>query len=400
MTPEHPFHSFMLMAVELALQARWQTCPNPCVGALLVKDNEVVATGWHKAAGQPHAEILALEDARQKGLDPAGCTLVITLEPCCHHGKTPPCTEAILAAGIRHVVVGALDPNPKASGGADFLRSRGLEVETGVAEQECLDLIADFTVWQNSALPYTLLKLAATLDGRIATRTGHSRWITSPATLGRVHYLRQHMQALVVGGNTFYQDNPKLTCRLGNPDDTDAELCPNQPLAVVVTSRLPEAGLSMYLLQHRAESTMFWTTVAAAASPKAEALRRKGVRVIGLPSHARANNRGHGMRAELDLSEGLAYLRGELDCHYVLCEGGGRIGLSMLDKGLAHELHLHLAPKILGDNEAIPLFDGRGSLTMDQALQLRITNAVPSGSDIMITLRPDKSGSGKVESGV
>lgn len=389
MNGTHVCHELMLRAIALAGNARWSTQPNPCVGALLVRDGVVVAEGWHKGPGQPHAEVGALNDARQKGIDPAQCVMIVTLEPCRHVGKTPPCTDAILEAGIRHVVIGAPDPNPEASGGAELLRSRGLTVETGVALQECLDTIDDFIIWQTTELPYTLLKLASTLDGRIATRTGHSRWITAPETRARVHHIRRHMQAIVVGGNTFYQDDPRLTWRL---DDTDETLGPapdtEQPLAVVVTSRLPEAGLSMHLLKERPESTIFWTTVAAAASPKAEALRRKGIRVVGLASHATANTRGHGMRAELDLSEGLVYLRKELGCHYVLCEGGGRLGLSLLSKGVARELHLHMAPKILGDNEATPLFDGMTPMQIDESLQLRITDAVPSGDDIMITLRP------------
>ena len=375
----------MLQAVNLAGKAKWQTYPNPCVGAVLVKDGLVVASGWHKGTGLPHAEAETLEDAKTKGVNPADCTLVVTLEPCRHSGKTPPCTDAILKVGIRHVVVGALDPNPNASGGTELLRSKGVNVETGVAKQECLDSIDDFITWQTTDLPYTLLKLASTLDGRIATRTGHSKWISSPETRAGVHGLRAHMQAVIVGGNTFYQDDPQLTCRLG---DIASEPCPQQPLAVVVTSRLPEAGLSLHLLKERAEQTIFWTTVATAASPKAEALRRKGVRVIGLPSHARPNTRGHGTRAELDLAEGLTYLRRELDCRYVLCEGGGRLGLSLLDKGLAREFHLHMAPMIIGDNEAAPLFDGRASIQIDKSLQLRITDAVSSGSDIAITLRP------------
>ena len=375
----------MLQAVALAGEARWQARPNPCVGAVLVKDGAVMAQGWHKGAGQPHAEIAALEDAAQKGVNPADCTLVVTLEPCRHHGKTPPCTDAILKSGVRHLVVGAPDPNPEASGGAELLRDRGLSVETGVALDECLDLIDDFITWQTTELPYAIIKLASTLDGRIATRTGNSKWITSPQTRSRVHQLRQHMDALIVGGNTFYLDNPSLTCRLD-----DETLCPRQPLAVVVTSRLPEAGVSMQLIKDRAESTIFWTTVAAAASPKAEALRRRGIRVVGLPSYAKANTRGHGMRAELSLAEGLVHLRKELDCHYVLCEGGGRLGLALLDSGLAREFHLHLAPKILGDNDATPLFDGRNPLLIEEALQLRIADAQLSGSDIMLSLRPHR----------
>jgi diaminohydroxyphosphoribosylaminopyrimidine deaminase/5-amino-6-(5-phosphoribosylamino)uracil reductase len=376
----------MLQAVALAEKSRWQTRPNPCVGALLVKEGKVLAGGRHLGAGLPHAEVEALNDAREKGVNPAECTLVVTLEPCRHHGKTPPCTEALLAAGIRHVVIGALDPHPEASGGAEILRSRGLLVETGIALRECLDLVDDFILWQTTDLPYTLLKLASTLDGRIATRTGHSQWISSPESRSRVHALRKHMQAVIVGGNTFYRDNPRLTCR---PDDDLSNPCPQQPLAVVATSRLPEAGQPLYLLKERAESTIFWTTVAAAASSKAEALRRKGIRVIGLPSHAKSDSRGHGMRAELDISEGLAHLRREFNCHYALCEGGGRLALSFLEKGLARELHVYLAPKILGDNEATPLFTGRASMLMEEALRLRITSVTPSGSDIAITLRPE-----------
>ena len=374
----------MLQAVALAESSRWDTAPNPPVGALLVKDGQVLALGRHEVAGGPHAEAAALADAAQKGVNPAECTLVVTLEPCAHHGKTPPCSEAILKAGIKHVVVGALDPNPKAHGGVERLRGEGLRVETGVAEEECLDLIDNFITWQTTEFPYTILKLASTMDGRIATRTGHSKWITSPETLGRVHELRRHMQAVIVGGNTFYQDDPKLTCR----PDGNAQGCEKQPLAVVVTSRLPAAGASYYLLKNRPQETVFWTTVAAAASPKAEALRRIGVRVLGLSSSPKANARGYGMRAELNLAEGLRSLRTEHDCWHVLCEGGGRLGLSFLDKGLTRELHLHLAPKILGDNEATPLFDGRAPITMDEALALRITNARSSGKDIMLTMRP------------
>jgi diaminohydroxyphosphoribosylaminopyrimidine deaminase/5-amino-6-(5-phosphoribosylamino)uracil reductase len=191
------------------------------------------------------------------------------------------------------------------------------------------------------------------------------------------------MDAIVVGGNSFYLDDPALTCRLENkvPDL-------KQPLAVVVTSRLPDAGASMQLIRKRPESVIFWTTVAAAASPKAEALRRKGIRVVGLSSQAKASTRGHGMRAELNLAEGLIHLRKELDCRYVLCEGGGRLGLSLLDNGLAREFHLHLAPKSLGDNDAAPLFDGRNPLLIEEALNLRITDVRLSGGDLMLSMRP------------
>jgi diaminohydroxyphosphoribosylaminopyrimidine deaminase/5-amino-6-(5-phosphoribosylamino)uracil reductase len=384
---DHPYRKLMLQAVELAREYKFLTRPNPCVGALLVKDGIAAAHGVHKGAGFPHAETEVLEDAARKGVNPAECTMLVTMEPCRHHGRTPPCTEAIAAAGVTRLMVGTLDPNPEASGGAEILRSGGLSVEVGVAEQECLDLIDDFITWQTTDLPYVLLKLAGTLDGRIAARTGHSRWISSRESRAAAHLLRRRVQAVMIGGNTFYRDNPKLTCRPDDPDLPEAGE-EEQPLAVVATSRLPDTGQNMHLIRHRAAKTIMWTTAAAAAGPKAEALRRLGVRVIGLPSRAGAELRGRSMRAELDIREGLAGLRRDMDCGYVLCEGGGRLGLSLLDKGLAREFLLHLAPKILGDDEAVPLFDGRAPMHIDQALQLRITDTARYGSDVMLALRP------------
>ncbi|MDR2669963.1 MAG: bifunctional diaminohydroxyphosphoribosylaminopyrimidine deaminase/5-amino-6-(5-phosphoribosylamino)uracil reductase RibD [Desulfovibrio sp.] len=393
---DHPYFTLMLQAVELALEYKFRTRPNPCVGALLVKDGIAAAHGVHKGAGFPHAEVEVLEDAARKGVNPAECTMLVTMEPCRHQGRTPPCTEAILASGVQRLIVGTLDPNPEASGGAEFLRSRGLFVEVGIAEQECLDLIDDFITWQTTDLPYVLLKLAGTLDGRIAARTGHSRWISSPESREMTHRLRRHMQAVLVGGNTFYLDNPELTCRIGDAHLPEAGE-EAQPLAVVATSRLPDAGQNMHLIQHRATKTIVWTTAAAAAGTKAEALRRHGVRVIGLPSKAGPALRGRGMRAELDIKEGLVGLRRDMDCGYVLCEGGGCLGLSLLDMGLAREFLLHLAPKILGDNEAVPIFDGRAPMHIDQALQLRITDTARCGSDVMLALRSARQHDAKDE---
>jgi diaminohydroxyphosphoribosylaminopyrimidine deaminase/5-amino-6-(5-phosphoribosylamino)uracil reductase len=377
----------MLQAVKLAEEHKFRTRPNPCVGALLVMNGIVVAHGVHRGAGFPHAEVEVLEDAAQKGVNPADCTMLVTMEPCRHQGRTPPCTDAILASGIKKLIVGMLDPNPDASGGAELLRSKGVSVEIGAAGQECLDLVDDFITWQTTDLPYVILKLAGTLDGRIATRTGHSRWISSPESRTATHLLRRHVQAVLIGGNTFYNDDPKLTYRPGNPEDPETGEAEPQPLAVVATSRLPDAGQNMYLLKHRAEKTIFWTTAAAAAGTKAEALRRMGIRVVGLPSGVGPGLRGRSMRAELDLTEGLIGLRKDLHCDYVLCEGGGCMGLSLLNKGSVGEFLLHLAPKILGDNEAVPIFDGRAPMHMDEALQLRITGAERTGGDVMLTLR-------------
>lgn len=383
--PYAPYESAMQEAVALALKGRFQAAPNPCVGAVLLRDGAIVARGYHERYGGPHAEINALTDAADKGVNPADCTMVVTLEPCNHHGKTPPCADAILAAGIRRVVIGSADPTPEASGGAQKLRDNGVEVIEGVLLCECDDLISEFIAWKTTDLPYTILKLASTLDGRIATRTGHSQWISDEESRRLVHTMRRHVGAVLVGGNTFYHDDPRLTARPGLNEPPVEK----QPLAVVVTSRLPAPNAASHLLRDRPHETVFWTTIAAAASPKAEDLRKKGVRVLGLPHLSHTDNALSGaMRAELDLREGLLSLRRDHGCLYVFCEGGGRMGLSLLQKNLTGELHLHLSPRIMADNEATPLFDGLSPLHVDEAVHLRILASRACGTDLIVTLRP------------
>lgn len=370
----HPFEAFMREAAALAEQGRWSAAPNPTVGAVLVRDGEIVAHGWHHAYGQNHAEVECLADAAARGIDPSACTLVVTLEPCNHHGKTPPCTEAVLAAGIRHVVIGLCDPNPEAAGGAERLREAGVRVETGVCEDICRDLVADFLVWQGTDRPYVILKLAMTLDGRIATRTGHSRWITGEASRRKVHALRAGVGraggAVLIGGNTLHTDNPLLTARLDEP-------VARQPLAVSISSRVP-APDSLALFRERPAETILFTTASGAATPRAALLRERGVRVIGLDR----------WKSGEDLLQILRYLRKDAGCPYVLCEGGGRLGLSLLEAGLVDEFHVHVAPKVLGDREARPLFEGRSPLELEEAISLRLTAMERCGEDGHLLFRP------------
>lgn len=375
---EREFAPIMREAIALARRGRWRTCPNPMVGAVLVRDGEVVARGWHHGAGLPHAEVDCLKDAASRGVDPAGCTLVVTLEPCCHHGKTPPCTDAILAAGIRRVVYGFRDPNPVAGGGAAVLAAAGLEVSGPVLEAECRDLVADFLVWQTTDRPYVLLKLAATLDGRIATRNGVSQWISGAESRRAVHGLRAGLGraggAVLVGGGTFRADDPLLTAR----DAPEEDAPERQPLACVITSRLP-APDGARLVRERPEETVFFVTPAGAASAEAQALRAVGVRVYAL---------GASPGGVPHFSDMLRTLRQELGCPYVLCEGGGYLALGLLEAGLVDEFHLYLAPLILGDAEARPLFAGRMPLDLEGGLRLRICGLERSGADARLILRP------------
>lgn len=372
----HDLAPLMRRAIALARQARWQTWPNPAVGALLLREGQVLAEGWHKRAGGDHAEVDCLKAAAARGIDPRGCTLLVTLEPCNHHGKTPPCTEAILAAGISRVVIGCADDNPEASGGAARLREAGVEVITGVCEEECRDLVADFHVLRQGQRPHVALKLAATLDGRIATRTGHSQWISCAASRQEVWRMRAMLGeqggGVLVGGGTFRADNPSLTARLDGYEGP-------QPLALVLTSRLPQPDADFNLLRHRPEQTVFLASPAAASSPTARALRERGVRVLAAGSTA---------QGKLDIPAMLASLRQELGCPGILCEGGAQLGLALLEAGMVDEFHLHLAPLVLGDAEALPLFRGRIPLQLDEGLRLRPVQVSQCGDDIHLVLRP------------
>ncbi len=366
----------MLRAVELAKQGQGRTAPNPCVGAVLVRDGEIIGRGWHAVRGGPHAEVAALSDARQAGFDPRGSSLYVTLEPCNHYGATPPCTRAILDAGIERVYVGTADPNPRAEGGgAEFLRQSGIQVEMGIEEQTCRDLIHDFICWHLLERPYVRLKLAATLDGRIATRSGDSAWVSCSEARQEVHRLREGSQAVLVGGNTLYEDNPRLTPRrCGGDGETGSDT-----LAVVATSRLPDAEDDLYLIRHRPEETIIWTTPAQAEGSAAERLRSLGVRVWPLLKHPEGG---------FDLASGLRRLYREQPCYYLLCEGGGYLGLSLCRQGLADEIVYFLAPRILGDEAGRSAFAGRSVETMREALDYRIAEHRPIGRDLMIRLLP------------
>ena len=367
--------SFMREAIALAERGRWRTAPNPTVGAVLVRDGQIVARGWHQVCGEAPAEVNCLRDAAEKGVDVSGCTMYVTLEPCNHHGRTGPCSHAVLAAGVRHVVVGMADLNDKAAGGAEFLRQNGVRVDMGILEEECRDLVADFIVWQTTKRPYVILKMASTLDGRIAAGKGRAQTVSNEASHAEVQRLREGVGraggAVLIGGNTFALDDPRLTARTPGAE--------RQPLAAVMTSRLPGGDSTARLLEERPQEAVFFSTAAQAASPAAVALRAKGARVYGVERQADGRS--------LDAEHVLSILREEEGCHYVLCEGGGRLALSLLEQGLVDEFHLHLAPTILGDEDATPLFSGRSTDSMEDALRMRVTRTAVVDGDIHLYLR-------------
>ncbi|WP_052813248.1 bifunctional diaminohydroxyphosphoribosylaminopyrimidine deaminase/5-amino-6-(5-phosphoribosylamino)uracil reductase RibD [Desulfonatronum thioautotrophicum] len=376
----------MRQAVALAERGKGSTAPNPCVGAVLTREGRIVAQGFHHGPGLPHAEVEVLRDAAAKGVAPSECILWVTLEPCNHTGRTPPCTQAVVHAGIKQVVVGAADPNPRVlGGGIPFLRQQGVQVLVGVAEQACLDLIADFQTWIATSRPYLYLKMAATLDGRIATRSGDSQWITNARSRQMVHHLRGRVGAVIVGAGTFRMDDPRLTCRhrtdhfsTGHESNGKTQESVVQPLAVIVGTKLPDAQEDRFLLRNRAEETLFWTTPAAARGKAADKLRALGARIWGA-----------GTDSLVDLESCLIRLRSELGVMEALCEGGGGLAQNLVSADLIGEWWLFLAPRTLGDTQAVPLLSGADIPRMAEAKRWRTSRIEELEGDLRFVLHPE-----------
>ena len=354
----------MKLAIAEAYKGKGKTLPNPAVGAVIVKEGRVISTGYHKRAGLPHAERVAIEKA---GREAEGSTLYVTLEPCNHYGKTPPCTEAIIKAGVKRVVIGVRDPNPVASGGVERLKSAGIEVEVGVLERECLELIDDFILLlKERERPFISLKMALTLDGAVADSKAYSKWITGSEARAFVHKLRSHHGGVMVGIGTVLKDDPLLTVR-----DYPSQ---SQPLAIVVDSSL-KIPLNSRLIKERASELVIITAQSSLLSYKAGILRDMGVRLVPV----------FGAEGFLDLKEGLAALRRELSIYSVMCEGGSTLAGSLLKEGLMDKLYLFYAPKALGGRDFLPPFGG-SSVSLDRAYSFKPFNLLQLGQDALLEL--------------
>jgi diaminohydroxyphosphoribosylaminopyrimidine deaminase / 5-amino-6-(5-phosphoribosylamino)uracil reductase len=367
-----PDFTFMSLALRLAARAYGQTSPNPLVGAVLVKRGEVIGRGWHRKAGQPHAEIEALRDAERRGFSPRGATLYVTLEPCCTHGRTPPCTEAIQAAGIRRVVVAADDPNPKHAGrGFDILRAAGIEVVTSVLSEEATRLNAAFNYWIVHRTPFVTAKAAMSLDGKIATRSGESKWITGERSRAFAMRLRQGSDAILVGVNTVLADDPALTLRpvSGARVRTTAVRLPRR-LVLDSEARTPLKA-KLVTDEHAALTTIF---VSARAPKRRAAALSKKVSVIETPERDGA----------LDLRWILERLGAE-NITSLLVEGGGEVNASFLFGGHAQRVAFFYAPRIIGGRDARKGVAGEGISDMNQALTLGAVEYRWLGEDLLLT---------------
>jgi diaminohydroxyphosphoribosylaminopyrimidine deaminase/5-amino-6-(5-phosphoribosylamino)uracil reductase len=366
---------FMHMALALAARGRGRTSPNPMVGAVVVRDGSVVGTGYHRVAGGPHAEVAAIEAAGELS---RGATLYVTLEPCNHTGRTPPCTLKVLEAGIRRVVIAMADPNPAvAGGGAELLRGAGLEVATGLCEDEARQLNEVFLKYVLTRRPFVIAKCAATLDGRIATRTGDSRWVTGEAARAWVHELRDAVDAIMVGVGTVEADDPKLTTRTAGHLGKD-------PIRIVLDTHA-RIRRSARVVQHESEAD---TLI-----------------VVGrdLPPEARAHLSNNGVRlVEAATTEGridLAALMGQLGAMgitSVLIEGGSRVLAAAFRAGIVDKACFFYAPLIAAGDDGVPITSGPGPERMRDCIRLGRIRVQRFGDDVMIEGYVERQERGKV----
>ena len=355
-------HDHMQQALHLAAKGKGFTSPNPCVGAVVVKDGQVVGKGWHKAAGMAHAEAEALADAGDRAV---GADLFVTLEPCNHFGKTPPCTHKILAAGIRRVTAACPDPNPAASGGLAFLSQNNVAVSCGLLQDQAETLIEDFLWYVRHRTPFVTLKCAATLDGRIATSTGESQWITCEAARAFGHEIRGQVDAILVGSGTLHADNPSLTCRITGKQTRD-------PVRIILDTRLTISEHAKVIRQKSAAPTIVVTGPDVPADKKARLLKQNvQILEIGLK-----NNR-------LDLRELMVTL-GEMSVTSLLIEGGGTVAANALAEGIVNKLIYFLAPKLLGGSDGKAVFEGNGVEKLADAVALARMTVTRVDSDILV----------------
>ncbi len=353
-------YRWMQECLKLAAQGQGVTAPNPMVGSVIVKDGSLIGSGFHPQAGQPHGEVFAIANAQNQSESTQGATLYVNLEPCNHFGRTPPCTEAIIQAGIKRVVIGTIDPDPRVSGqGCDRLNKAGIEVTVGIAEVDCLKLNEGFIHRVKTNTPFGILKYAMTLDGKIATQTGHSFWITGEPARKQVHLLRSACDAIITGGNTVRMDNPHLTTH---------GLTAHCPLRVVMSKSLNLPRNAHLWDVNDRERTLVFTESVNHNSELAKYLSDRQIEIIAIK-----NLSPQAVMIEL----------GKRGCNQVLWECGGNLAARAIAEGAVQKVYAFIAPKIIGGGlEAIANF---GNTQMTEALSLTNTQIEAIGEDWLVT---------------
>ncbi len=362
---DHDQH-WMRRALRLAAKGWGRTSPNPMVGAVLVKEGRAIGEGFHAQAGGPHAEILALSRAGEQA---KGATLYINLEPCSHYGRTPPCAPTVIQYGVRRVVVGMEDPNPLVKGkGLEMLRNAGIDVEVGLLESDCRRLNESFIKYITTKQPFVILKIASTLDGKIATGQGESRWITGEKSRRFVHRLRSKVDGILVGIGTILKDDPLLTARLRGG---------RNPFRIILDSRLriPERAK---VIEQDPERTILVTTESAPRE-RMDLFEKKGVRLLLLDTQ----------QGRVNLKSLLIRL-GEMELTSLLVEGGSEVNGSFLTQGLVDKIYLFLSPKLLGGHRSLGIFGGDGIERLSEAVILDELKTKRIGEDLLIEGYPKR----------
>lgn len=359
---------YMRLALELAERARGRTSPNPLVGAVIVKDGQIVGRGYHQKAGTPHAEVHALKEAGEKA---RGAAMYVTLEPCSHYGRTPPCSKAVIEAALSEVYIAMEDPNPKVAGqGIRQLKNAGIKVEVGILQEAARRLNEIFIKYITAKQPFVLLKTAMTLDGKIAARTGHARWVTGPQARLRVHRIRDEYDAILAGVNTVLVDDPELTCRL-------PEGAGHDPVRLVLDTRA-RTPLKSRILQVDSSAPTIIVTTDLAPEENLARLKAAGADVITLPNR----------KGRVHLPEMLLEL-GRREISSLLVEGGAEVSAAFVEEGLVDKVLWFIAPKIIGGKDAPGPVGGTGLARMDEALALRDTAWGQAGNDFYVEGYPD-----------
>ncbi|MDE7310672.1 MAG: bifunctional diaminohydroxyphosphoribosylaminopyrimidine deaminase/5-amino-6-(5-phosphoribosylamino)uracil reductase RibD [Eubacterium sp.] len=354
---------YMSLALRLAEKGCGWTSPNPMVGAVIVKDGQIIGQGWHERYGAPHAERNALAACTQP---PQGATMYVTLEPCCHHGKQPPCVEAVLEAGISRVVVGSADPNPLVGGkGIQILREHGVQVTEDVLREQCDRLNEVFLHYIQTRRPFVVLKYAMTMDGKIASYTGASKWITAEAARNHVQQQRHRYTAIMAGVGTVLADDPLLTCRI--PDGKN-------PVRIICDTRLQTPLTSQIVATAKQVPTIFAACAGQEAyQEKKLALQEAGCRIIEVEE-----KNGH-----VDLQQLMKRL-GEEQIDSILLEGGGTLHWAALESGIAQKVQAYVAPKLFGGREAKTPVEGQGVASPLEAFLLKNSTITRLGEDFLI----------------
>lgn len=352
---------YMRRALELARKGEGHVNPNPMVGAVIVKDGEIIGEGYHEKYGELHAERNALKNCSKS---PKGADIYVTLEPCCHYGKTPPCTEAIIESGIRRVVVGSLDANPLVAGkGIKILREAGIEVIEGVLQKECEELNKIFFHFIKTGTPYVTMKYAMTLDGKIATHTGASKWITGEAARKKVHEDRGRFMAIMAGVGTVLADDPLLTCRVEGK---------KSPIRIICDTHL-KTPVDAQIVQTAGEVRTIFAVSEKVPDEKKQEYQKAGCEFIELPEKSE--------RIDLKL---LMQRLGEMKIDSVLLEGGGTLNDTALKSGIVNAVQAYIAPKIFGGSEAKTPVEGMGVAFPEEAFRLTNTKISYFGEDILL----------------